>query len=76
LQIIQKPRGADDRFYDTPINYVGHAEKWDSLDIEGDPKSRDCLVRYRRNGEILAAASIYRDLDCLKEAEATRRADL
>jgi NADPH-dependent 2,4-dienoyl-CoA reductase/sulfur reductase-like enzyme/nitrite reductase/ring-hydroxylating ferredoxin subunit len=62
--------------YDTPINYVGHAETWDSLDIEGDPKSRDCLVHYRRNGEILAAASIYRDLDSLKEAEAMRRANL
>jgi apoptosis-inducing factor 3 len=60
--------------YDTPINYVGHAETWDNIDVEGDPKSRDCLVRYRRNGEILAAASIYRDLDCLREAEAMRRA--
>jgi NADPH-dependent 2,4-dienoyl-CoA reductase/sulfur reductase-like enzyme/nitrite reductase/ring-hydroxylating ferredoxin subunit len=53
--------------YDVPINYVGHAEKWDELEVEGDIKSRDCLVRYRRNGRVLAVASIFRDVDNLKE---------
>jgi NADPH-dependent 2,4-dienoyl-CoA reductase/sulfur reductase-like enzyme len=52
--------------YDVPINYIGHAEKWDNLDIEGDIKGRDCLVRYRRNGRVLAVASIFRDLENLK----------
>ena len=28
--------------YDVPINYVGHAEGWDSLEIDGDI-SRTCL---------------------------------
>jgi len=52
--------------YDVPINYVGHAEKWDDLVVEGDIKARDCLVRYRKGGKVLAVASIYRDLDNLK----------
>jgi apoptosis-inducing factor 3 len=52
--------------YDVPINYVGHAEKWDDLVVEGDIKARDCLVRYRRGGKVLTVASIYRDLDNLK----------
>jgi NADPH-dependent 2,4-dienoyl-CoA reductase/sulfur reductase-like enzyme/nitrite reductase/ring-hydroxylating ferredoxin subunit len=52
--------------YDVPINYVGHAEKWDGYDIDGDIKSRDCAVRYRRNGKVLAVASIFRDVDSLK----------
>ena len=52
--------------YDVPINYVGHAETWDSVDVGGDIKSRDCLVRYRRNGKVLAVASIFRDVDSLK----------
>ena len=52
--------------YDVPINYVGHAETWDSVDVDGDIKSRDCLVRYRRNGKVLAVASIFRDVDSLK----------
>jgi NADPH-dependent 2,4-dienoyl-CoA reductase/sulfur reductase-like enzyme/nitrite reductase/ring-hydroxylating ferredoxin subunit len=52
--------------YDVPINYVGHAEKWDNVDVDGDIKSRDCLVRYRQNGKVLAVASIFRDVDSLK----------
>ena len=58
------------RQFGVSVKYVGHAEKWDAIDIEGDIKARDCLVRYRRNGKVLAVASIYRDLDSLKE-EAT-----
>jgi NADPH-dependent 2,4-dienoyl-CoA reductase/sulfur reductase-like enzyme len=57
--------------YDVPINYVGHAEKWDKVEIDGDPMARDCLVRYRsRDGALLAVASIYRDLENLREAQA------
>jgi NADPH-dependent 2,4-dienoyl-CoA reductase/sulfur reductase-like enzyme/nitrite reductase/ring-hydroxylating ferredoxin subunit len=59
--------------YDLPINYVGHAERWDELEIEGDIKARDCLVRYRRDGKLLAVASIYRDVDSLKEELAMER---
>jgi apoptosis-inducing factor 3 len=51
--------------YDVPINYVGHAETWDELTIEGDIGARDCLLRYKRAGRVLAAASIYRDLENL-----------
>jgi NADPH-dependent 2,4-dienoyl-CoA reductase/sulfur reductase-like enzyme len=52
--------------YDVPINYIGHAERWDQITVEGDVKAKDCLLRYRRDGRVLAAASIYRDLDSLK----------
>jgi NADPH-dependent 2,4-dienoyl-CoA reductase/sulfur reductase-like enzyme len=52
--------------YDVPINYVGHAEKWDAIDVDGDIKGKDCVVRYKQNGRTLAVASIYRDLDSLK----------
>jgi apoptosis-inducing factor 3 len=56
--------------YDVPINYVGHAEKWDDIAIEGDIANKDCVLRYRRNGKVLAAASIFRDKESL-EAEIT-----
>jgi apoptosis-inducing factor 3 len=51
--------------YDVPINYVGHAEKWDEITIDGDIASRDCLLQYKRNGRVLAVASIYRDAENL-----------
>jgi NADPH-dependent 2,4-dienoyl-CoA reductase/sulfur reductase-like enzyme len=60
--------------YDVPINYVGHAEKWDELTIDGDVMAKDCLLRYRRNGRVLAIASIYRDVESLK-AEVTMERD-
>ncbi len=54
--------------YDVPINYVGHAEKWDELAVEGDIANKDGLVRMRRAGRTLAVASVFRDLENL-EAE-------
>ena len=54
--------------YDLTINYVGHAESWDAIDIDGSLNSRDCAVTYLRGGLILAVATISRDLKSL-EAE-------
>lgn len=52
--------------YDVPINYVGHAENFDDIAIDGSISGRDCLLKYRKGGRVLAVASIYRDLDNLK----------
>jgi 3-phenylpropionate/trans-cinnamate dioxygenase ferredoxin reductase subunit len=52
--------------YDTSINYVGHAEQWDRVDIDGDPAARDCMVTYWRNDKRLAVATVGRDLDSLR----------
>jgi apoptosis-inducing factor 3 len=60
--------------YDVPINYVGHAQTWDELTIDGDVAAKDCLVRYKRNGRVLAVASIFRDIQSL-EAEVTMERD-
>jgi NADPH-dependent 2,4-dienoyl-CoA reductase/sulfur reductase-like enzyme/nitrite reductase/ring-hydroxylating ferredoxin subunit len=60
--------------YDVPINYVGHAESWDELVVEGDVAGKDGLVRMRRAGRTLAVASVFRDLASL-EAEVSLERD-
>src|SRR5258705_13423947 len=52
--------------YDVPINYVGHAEKWDEFTIEGDIAGRDCLLQYKSGGLVLPVCGMYRDLASLK----------
>jgi len=59
--------------YDVPINYVGHAETWDEIAIDGDVAAKDCVLRYRHGGRTLAVASIYRDVDSLKAEVAMER---
>lgn len=59
--------------YDVPINYVGHAENWDEVAIDGDLAARDCVMRYLRDGRVLALASINRDLDSLRIEAAMER---
>ncbi len=60
--------------YDVPINYVGHAEKWEEIVVDGDIKGRDCVLRYKSGGRVLAVASIYRDVDSLKAELAMEQA--
>lgn len=47
--------------YDLVINYVGHAESWDRVDVSGDVSARDAAVAYRKGGRTLAIATIGRD---------------
>jgi apoptosis-inducing factor 3 len=56
--------------YDVPINYVGYAEKWDTIQVDGDIENRDCSIRYKRDGRTMAVATVFRDLESLTaEAE-------
>ena len=54
--------------YDVSIKYVGHAERWDDVFIDGSLEALDCSVEYRRGGRTLAIATIGRDRPSL-EAE-------
>jgi NADPH-dependent 2,4-dienoyl-CoA reductase/sulfur reductase-like enzyme/nitrite reductase/ring-hydroxylating ferredoxin subunit len=61
--------------YDVPINYVGHAETWDQISVDGSISGKDCLVRYKSGGRLLAVASIYRDVASLEAELAMEVAD-
>jgi NADPH-dependent 2,4-dienoyl-CoA reductase/sulfur reductase-like enzyme/nitrite reductase/ring-hydroxylating ferredoxin subunit len=51
--------------YDATIRYVGHAERWDAVTIDGSLDQRDATVRFVRGGKILAVATISRDRENL-----------
>ncbi len=54
--------------YDVSINYVGHAENWDRVEVDGDAGKHDVRVRFMRGAKVLAVATIFRDQESL-EAE-------
>ena len=52
--------------YDISINYVGHAEKWDKIEVSGDAAKHDVAVRFMRGGQMLALATLFRDEESLR----------
>jgi len=61
--------------YDVSINYVGHAEKWDDMKVDGDAAKHDVAVLFERAGKPLALATIFRDAESLAfEVELERAA--
>jgi NADPH-dependent 2,4-dienoyl-CoA reductase/sulfur reductase-like enzyme len=54
--------------YDMAIRYVGHAERWDRVTIDGSLDRRDATVRFIQGGTTKAVATVSRDRECL-EAE-------
>jgi apoptosis-inducing factor 3 len=61
--------------YDTSIRYVGHAERWDAIDVRGDLAKGDAAVAYRRDGKVLAVATVGRDRAALEVEAAMERGD-
>jgi len=52
--------------YDLTIRYVGHAEKWDRVAVDGSLDAHDAAVRFVRAGRTLAVATISRDRENLR----------
>jgi NADPH-dependent 2,4-dienoyl-CoA reductase/sulfur reductase-like enzyme/nitrite reductase/ring-hydroxylating ferredoxin subunit len=61
--------------YDVVINYLGHAENPDSVQIDGRLDAHDCTLRYLRGARTLAVATIFRDLQNL-QMEAAMEAEI
>jgi 3-phenylpropionate/trans-cinnamate dioxygenase ferredoxin reductase subunit len=61
--------------YDVTIKYVGHAERWDAVRIDGTLESHDCAVTYWQGDRQQAVATISRDRESLQaELSMERRA--
>jgi NADPH-dependent 2,4-dienoyl-CoA reductase/sulfur reductase-like enzyme/nitrite reductase/ring-hydroxylating ferredoxin subunit len=53
--------------YDVSFNYVGHAEKWDRVEVDGVAAKHDVAVRLMRDGKLLALVTLFRDEESLRE---------
>jgi len=59
--------------YDFTLNYVGHAETWDKLDLDGSIEEHNCKLSFRLGGKTLAVATIGRDRESLESELAMER---
>jgi apoptosis-inducing factor 3 len=63
------------RHFDAAIDYVGHAEKWDEIQIDGDVQKGKCTVKYVEAGRVMAVATVGRERASL-EAERQMQEEL
>ena len=52
--------------FDVSLRYVGHAEKWDAVEIEGSLDANNCAIHYKQQGRTVALATIGRDVQSLQ----------
>jgi NADPH-dependent 2,4-dienoyl-CoA reductase/sulfur reductase-like enzyme/nitrite reductase/ring-hydroxylating ferredoxin subunit len=63
------------RQWDVGISYVGNAGRWQEVRVDGDLSGGDGAVRYLRDGQVQAVATVGRDLEnLLAEVELESRA--
>jgi NADPH-dependent 2,4-dienoyl-CoA reductase/sulfur reductase-like enzyme len=61
--------------YDVTLCYVGHAERWDRIDLDGSLAGHDARLVYRAGGKVLAVVTIGRDQLSLRAEAALERGD-
>jgi NADPH-dependent 2,4-dienoyl-CoA reductase/sulfur reductase-like enzyme len=62
--------------YDFTLNYVGHAEKWDKLDLDGSIEDHNFKLSFQRGGRTLAVATVGRDRESLETELAMELSEL
>ncbi len=62
--------------YDFSLAYVGHAERWDVAELDGqlDAGTLDCAISYRSDDRTSAVATVRRDLQSLTTEVALEKA--
>ncbi|HXQ10894.1 MAG TPA: FAD-dependent oxidoreductase [Caulobacteraceae bacterium] len=59
--------------YGATINYVGHAEGFDAVTIDGSLAGQDAAARFMKSGKLLAVATVGRDVESLRAGVAFER---
>jgi hypothetical protein len=52
--------------YDTTISYIGHAERWDRIEIKGSLEQGSACIIYHDDGLVQAVATLNRDFSLLR----------
>lgn len=52
--------------FDVTLRYVGHAERWDAIDVDGSVAGQDVELRYLLEGQVRAVLTINRDAALLE----------
>lgn len=58
--------------YDLKLRYVGHAEEWNEIKVDGDLEQPEFLAYYLKNDRVMAVAGINRDRDIAAISELMR----
>ena len=53
--------------YGVALRYVGHAARWDHVEVDGQPGSGDFIARYYEQGAHRASAAVGRDATILED---------
>jgi NADPH-dependent 2,4-dienoyl-CoA reductase/sulfur reductase-like enzyme len=61
--------------HDVTLNYVGHAERWDRIELDGNLEARDARLVYRAGGKVLAVVTVGRDALSLRAEAALEKDD-
>ncbi|HXX30294.1 MAG TPA: FAD-dependent oxidoreductase, partial [Myxococcaceae bacterium] len=61
--------------YDTVLCTVGHASRWDAVEVHGRLEARDAAIAYRRAGRVLQVVTVGRDGTSLAAEAALERRD-
>lgn len=59
--------------YDIKLRYVGHAEQWDEIKIDGNLNEPEFLAYYLKDNRVMAVAGINRDREIAAISELMRR---
>ena len=62
--------------YDLKLRYVGHAEKWDEIHIDGDLDRQEFLAFYIQNNKTMAVAGINRDREIAAISQLMNRQEM
>ncbi|MEH2318541.1 FAD-dependent oxidoreductase [Nostoc sp.] len=58
--------------FNFPLRYLGHAQSWDEIIVDGDLQKQEFIAFYTKNNQVLAVATSHRDTETAAISELMR----